>query len=89
MEYEVESSESLSVAVIQAVSSVEQRPMTSLPPLHDIIDPDGLDALFTHKNAEKTGQDSLISFSFSNSQVTIVDGESITVQPHLDYLTAV
>ncbi|WP_424001854.1 HalOD1 output domain-containing protein [Haloarcula salina] len=80
MEYEPDQEEPVSAAVVHAVSTFEQRDPTALPPLHDTVDPDALDALFapTGGGAE---QRSCVSFTFSASFVTVDADGRVTVVP--------
>ncbi|WP_254273317.1 HalOD1 output domain-containing protein [Haloarcula marina] len=41
-----ESTETISATVVRAVAAVDGRPVETLPPLMDAVDPDALDALF-------------------------------------------
>lgn len=66
---------SISVAVVKAVSAVENCDPTSLPLLRDVVDPEALDALC------RSDGDHVVSFEFSDSYVTIESGESIVVKP--------
>ena len=75
MEYEIGPEESVSTAVIRAVSAVEGREPTSLGPLTAILDPDALDALFVARTGGR------VSFVFSNCRVTIDNDEYLTLQP--------
>ncbi|WP_262175785.1 HalOD1 output domain-containing protein [Haloarcula laminariae] len=66
----------MTVAVAEAVSSFENCDPTALPPLHDTLDADALDTLF------ETGGDRscTVFFAFSDSYVTIENGERIVVE---------
>lgn len=88
MEYELDQDKSLSMAVVRAVSDAEGRDPLDLPPLATVIDPDALDALFvTDQQGEPQPRGSL-SFIFSDSRITIVDGASLTIQPTRDSRTS-
>lgn len=80
MEYEIDSDEAVSIAVVFAVSSFENRRVNSLPALNESIDPDALDRLFESKRSGTIGQSGSVSFAFSNSQVTVNDDEQIQVE---------
>jgi len=81
MEYEVGSDESVSTAVVRAVSAVDGRKPSSLPPLTRVLDPDALDALFdSHATGEpRTG--GRLSFIYSRCRITLDNGEFLTIQP--------
>jgi len=73
--------ESVSMAVVRAVSAVEGREPTSLPPLANVLDTDALDALFNARcdGTPRTGGQ--LSFVYSNCRLTIDNGEYLTLQP--------
>lgn len=75
MEYTIGPSESVSTAVIQAVSEFESCSPESLPSLHDNIDTDGLDTVF--RGQSRSGV--RLMFEYSNSHVAVENGESIIV----------
>lgn len=81
MNYEIESDESVSEAVVFAVSAVEECDPCSLCPLTDIIDPDALNVLFDPRldDTPRTGGD--LSFDYSNCRVTVYSGDYLTVRP--------
>ena len=74
MEYEVNTEEPLPVAVVQAVSQVEDSPAEGLPPLAETINPDALDNLF------RRGSSGSVSFTYSKSVVTVDHCELVTVE---------
>ena len=75
MEYEIDADETVSTAVVRAVSAVEGRDPRSLRPLSDVLDPEALDSLFEpqHDGRPRTGGH--LSFIYSNCVVTIDNGE--------------
>ncbi|WP_226480449.1 HalOD1 output domain-containing protein [Natrinema amylolyticum] len=79
MEREVDAKNSLTIAVIRAVSDYENKPVDSLPPLSETVDSDALEAAFdSDGNTDRHGR---VSFVFSDSRVTIRHGKYITVEP--------
>jgi len=79
MEYTRNPETSMTVAVVEAVSSVRNCEPTALPPLYDVVDTDALDAMF---DPDSTGErDCRVSFVFDDHRVTIDDSERITVEP--------
>jgi len=71
----------VSAAVVRAVSTFEQRDPLALPPLHETVDGDALDALFTSTGGDGTTQRGCVSFVFSASFVTVDSDGRITVVP--------
>lgn len=80
MEYELVDKESVSMAVVRAVSSMENRTMSSLRPLSEIIDPDALDLLFAPGKDGSPRVGGRISFIYSKCKVTIESNEYLTVE---------
>ncbi|MDS0301082.1 hypothetical protein NDI76_20305 [Halogeometricum sp. S1BR25-6] len=80
MEYEIEGGESVSMAVVRAVSAVEGRKPCFLRTLTDVLDPDALDALcaLQYDGTSRTG--GRVSFVYSGCYVTVDNGEYLTVQ---------
>lgn len=81
MEYDIEGDESVSTAVVCAVSAVEGREPTSLRPLADVLDPDALDSLFGAQHDGAPRQGGRLSFVYSKCRVTIDNGEYLTLDP--------
>lgn len=78
MEQEIADNESVSTAVVYAVSDVVGRDPVSLPPLANVIDPDALDTLFRPWNGDGHSRGH-VSFRYANCRVTVDDGEQVTV----------
>ena len=80
MECEIGPDESVSTAVVRAVSAVEGREPCSLRALADVVDPAALDALFgpQHDGTPRAG--GRLSFVFNECHVTIENGEYLTLQ---------
>lgn len=81
MEYEIKPNESVSTAVVRAVSAVDGREPGSLPPLADVLDPDALDMLFAARTDGLPRRGGRVSFIYVNCRVTTDNGEYITIQP--------
>lgn len=81
MEYEIGEGESVSTAVVRAVSAVDGRKPCHIPPLVRTVEPDALDALFaTRSNGEpRTGGH--LSFVYNHCQVTVDHDEYLTIRP--------
>jgi hypothetical protein len=81
VEYEIETDESVSMAVVRAVSAVEDRDPLSLPPLANVLDTDALDTLFNARGDGTPRTGGRLSFVYSNCRLTIDNGEYLTLQP--------
>ena len=81
MEYEIGENESVSMAVVRAVSAIEDRDPLSLPPLANVLDTDALDALFDARGDGTPRPGGRLSFVYSNCRLTIDNGEYLTLQP--------
>ena len=79
MEYEIGADESVSTAVVRAVSAVEGRVPHSLRPLSDVLDPDALDALFEPRSNGRARIGGQLSFIYSNCVITIDNGEYLAL----------
>ncbi len=74
MEYEIDSGESVSQAVLTSVGIVEDTAITNLPVLYETVDPDALDAIFAGDGNRR------MSFAFSNSCIEVYNGEYLIVE---------
>lgn len=81
MEYDLYSDESVSKAVVRAVSAVEGREPRSLEPLTHVIDTDALDALFASRPNGKPRTGGCLSFIYGSSRVIIDNGECLSIEP--------
>ncbi|MUV56866.1 hypothetical protein GJ632_05395 [Halogeometricum sp. CBA1124] len=81
MEYEIGENESMSTAVVRAVSAVEGREPCSLRPLAYVFDTDALDALFEFRSTGDPRTGGCLSFVYSDCRVSIDDGEYLSVEP--------
>lgn len=79
MEYELGADESVSVAVVRAVSAIEGRDPRTLPPLSEVLDPEALDDLFEAQSDGRPRVGGRLSFIYSNSAVTIENGEYLSL----------
>ena len=79
MEYEIGPDESVSTAVVRAVSAIEGREPRSLRPLSDVLDPDALDALFEPRSNDRPRVGGQLSFIYSDCVVTIDNGEYLSL----------
>lgn len=81
MEYEIGMNESVSAAVVRAVSAVVGRKPSSIPPLSHVLDPDALDVLFDSRPGGDPRIGGRFSFVYSNCYITVDNGEYLTIQP--------
>ena len=81
MEYEVGPNESVSTAVVRAVSAVEGREPCSLRPLAYVLDTDALDALFESRSNGQPRTGGYLSFVYSGCRVSIDNGEYLSIEP--------
>ena len=80
MEYEVGVDESVTTAIVRAVSAVSGRQPKSMPPLTHVIDPDALDALFDSRSNGEPRIGGRLSFIYNRCRVTVDNGEYLTIQ---------
>lgn len=83
MEHEIGPDELLSSAVVRAVSAAEDREPLALPPLAGVLDPDALDVIFAADGCGEPKTGGRLSFVYSDSRVTIENGEYLSIQPLL------
>lgn len=81
MEYEIGADESVSTAVVRAVSAVEGRTPRSLRPLAAVLDPTALDALFDSRAKDSARPGGRVSFVYSHCYITVDNGEYLTLRP--------
>lgn len=81
MESKIGEHESVTTAVLRAVSAVTGMQPDPLHPLYEVVDPDALDALFGRRpnGVPRTG--GRLSFNYSRCRITIDDGEVLTIEP--------
>jgi hypothetical protein len=81
MEYEIGGNEPVSTAVVNAVSAVDGRHPTSLPPLTHVLDPDALDVLFAPRSNGELRPGGHVSFVYATCRVSVDNGEYVTIDP--------
>ena len=81
VEYEIGVNESVSTAVVRAVSAVEGRKPCSLRPLAYVLDTDALDALFESQSNGQPRTGGCLSFVYSGCRVSIDNGEYLSIEP--------
>ena len=81
MEYEIGPGESVSTAVVRAVSAVEGVDRRSLRPLAEVIDPTALNDIFDSRGDGTARSGGRVTFVYSKCRVTVDNGEYLTLQP--------
>lgn len=73
--------ESVSIAVVYAVSDVLETEPESMQQLTEVIDPDALDSLFSQRlnGQSRESESGQVKFVYSGCEVTVENGEFITV----------
>ena len=81
MNYQIDSEESVSTAVVRAVSALRGVDPCSLRPLAEVLDPESLDSLFapTHDDTPRRG--GRVSFVYAGCRVAIENAEFLTLDP--------
>jgi hypothetical protein len=80
MEYEVARDESVTTAVVRAVSSAVGLEPRALPPLAHVVDPDALNALCGSRAGGEPRRGGRFSFLYSYCRVTVDNGEYLTIE---------
>lgn len=73
-------SESVGVAVVEAVAEVKGVDMLDVGPLHDVVDMDALDAIFSRDNGA-TRRDLQVTFPLDGTEVTVYETGEVVVRP--------
>ena len=71
--------EPLSETVVMAVADAKDRAPTDLPPLHDVIDPDALDALFADTLDGRTRSGGRLAFEYCDCDVAVLGRGKVLV----------
>lgn len=79
MERTVKADQSVSYTLLCAVADVEGCCPTDLPPLHDTLDVEALDALFSAETVGSSQCEGSLMFDYSDCSVTIWSDRSVTV----------
>lgn len=80
MEFKIRADETVSMAVVRAVSERTDKDSLALSPLAAVIDTDALDVLFETPQKESTRGSRTLSFWYHDCRITVVDGASIQVE---------
>lgn len=81
MEYEIDSNEVVSEAVVLAASAVQGRDPVSLPPLGEVLDPDSLDRIFESRFDGMPRKGGRVAFTYADCLVKIDNGEHLAIEP--------
>lgn len=81
MEYELGTEESVSTAVVRAVSAVQGCHQRAERPRVDVCNPNALDALFEPKEDGTPRTGGHLAFVFGGCRVTLDNGEYLTISP--------
>lgn len=81
VEYEIGAGESVSTAVVRAVSAVKGCEPNELGPLAHTVDPNALDALFTAPEDGTPRTGGRVSFVYSDCRISVDNGEYLTIEP--------
>lgn len=87
MEYDIGAGESVSRAVVRAVSAVKGCEPSELGPLSHSVEPDALDELFTAREDGTPRTGGRISFIYSDCRISVDNGEYLTIEPLDDRFT--
>ena len=88
MDYEIDGTESLTEAVVRAVSAVNGCQPETLRPLGEVLDPDALNMIFDGRGNGNPRLGGRISFIYSDCRITIDNGEYLTIDPITDVFRA-
>lgn len=80
MEYEIESDEAVSEAVVLAVSAILGRDPVSLPPLGEVVDPDSLNKIFDSQFDGMPRTGGRVTFTYADCHVTVDNGEFLSIE---------
>lgn len=71
----------LGVRIVTEVAAREGVDPTALtPPLHDVIDPDALDALFTSTPTQDRDGEASVSFTYNGYDITVTSDGDLTIR---------
>ena len=81
MEYEIDADESTSVAVSKAIDRCDYADPRDSETLHEVVDPDALDAIFAPIDEDTPRSSGRISFIFRGCRVSVSHNEYLTITP--------
>lgn len=71
----------LSTAVVEAVATVTNTPVTEIDPLYEVVDPDALNDLYEPTSNGTSQRNGYVSFSLQECDVTVFAGGRIELGP--------
>lgn len=71
VKYDRESEASASHQIINVISKITGRPVETLPPLFESINPDAVNSLFSREDSGKV----LLTFTYCEHTITVMDDE--------------
>jgi hypothetical protein len=81
MDYQIDPGESVSTAVVRAVSALEGVDPCSLAPLADVLDPESLDSLFAPTYDDTPRRGGRVSFVYAGYDIAVENAEFLTLEP--------
>jgi hypothetical protein len=81
VEYDIETTESVSSAIVRAVSAVDGRPQQYMPPLSNVVDPTALDDLFAARSQGVPRTGGHLSIVYGSCRVVLESDEYLRVTP--------
>ena len=79
MEYQIDSDESVTEAIITATQQSTECDSNPDQQLYDVLDPDALDKLFAPVDKDTPRQGGRVSFRYGNCHVIVKNGESLSI----------
>lgn len=82
VEYTVQENESITFAIVQAVSSLQECDPLDLPPLHESVETDALEKVSNSPDATNGSKSNIqIEFAFADCNITVEDNDRIVLRP--------
>lgn len=76
----LETSQSITMSVVNAVADCEGVAPTDLPPIHEQINTDALDNLIAHRDSEHASGGTQVTFDYYGYEVTVTDDKHVHVR---------
>lgn len=75
--------ESITHLIVRSVAAYSDEPVLDLPPLHDVLDPDALEAIFPADRAGGGIPDRAVRFPYAGVYVTVAADRTVVIEPRL------